>query len=638
VCHAVANDITHQLFTFDKAKLRETLIRLVQNLGDNAQLRSNVLTRSISANRLVHMEAEEMANEREKALREEIKEKSMQQAVLTDSDAHALYRTTHKGVELVEYPHDAPGTSVTDTLIEALPTTTSTSSTSTSSSSSSSSTNQLHEPTDQATADLAGNTEHSRRLSASDDGFKFFSNARSNVDNSAATTKHSLQSVTAATAGSSGGGVTAIGRSLPKPKIDLGSGALNCTTSEPLPMPSLWHGVIDKSPNLESCSAKALHVCGDSSITYIRTDAVLAIKGRMHKEQLMTYLSDLDLSTSVVRVAMIMQPFTATDTPGFEAIFEYFLEKERAAVLDVRLPEFDACVREAYIVPLSRSESMPPWITRNAEVSALLHINHIDKLLLVLVVHKSRIASAAKSSSMSLASPAPIASVSTPIATHSPASSSSSSSLHNSFSDLIGDPSNHTNTNSTPQHYHQQQQQQQHPPPFTSSSSSTTTAPTYPYTQQHLQPHALPPHHQPPRPLYDPFNASSTGDTPSHHQPQQHVAAYNNNNNAQLPMQQHQQYQSSHYQSPAVGDPRQGLYQQQQQQQQQQQHYHQQQPQHLPPPHQQQLHQGYLPQQHYQQNYHHQQQQHRGGTQQQQHQQQHHQQSHHHQSGSNHRY
>ena len=331
-CQQVATAIAHELDKLDNSARRYKHTSLLHNLGANDELRRRVLEREISAARLVAMEPEEMATESERALREEVKEKSMKQAVLTDVGAAQIYCMTHKGVELVERP-DINVVSAVPVVVSASDLTTTDAALADSDSaatddkddkdhvagsgSSSSDNNVSSLAQDASPSSSSGGAQ---RLSSSSSGVKYL----------ASPGVTSLRS-----SGSGGGGddgddlaSSGGGRMLRQQSVLVHSRASEIeldrmiATADPLPLASAWQGCIEKSPNLEECHVKGLHVCGQMTMggaSLLPAGAGLPIKGRMNRDELLQYLNDLDQSNSCARAALFLQPSRPESTINYTA-------------------------------------------------------------------------------------------------------------------------------------------------------------------------------------------------------------------------------------------------------------------------------------------------------------------------------
>ena len=132
----------------------------------------------------------------------------------------------------------------------------------------------------------------------------------------------------------------------------------------------VWEGSIMKSANIQRFNIKASIVYGPDISQLLHNEiSGFNIIGRIDVKRLPKYFDDLDKSNTHKRTVLYLSPMTSADDYGYTAMYQYFIDKQRAAVLEMK-PNQHPRVREVYIVPLSSDTSPPDYLIKSSSSSS----------------------------------------------------------------------------------------------------------------------------------------------------------------------------------------------------------------------------------------------------------------------------
>jgi SPOC domain len=153
------------------------------------------------------------------------------------------------------------------------------------------------------------------------------------------------------------------------------------STSESVP--PIWNGEMTM-PSVAQFSAQARFIGGPHSVTDLLWSTILpsnlAIEGRIPIATTTKYLDAQRSSSSKHVIAIQIEASEDSQKEPFENLYQYFHERQRYGVLQIS----SNVVKDAYLIPLSPNDPIPPQIT--SMDSHDIPLIRTEPLLLVLLI------------------------------------------------------------------------------------------------------------------------------------------------------------------------------------------------------------------------------------------------------------
>jgi hypothetical protein len=160
---------------------------------------------------------------------------------------------------------------------------------------------------------------------------------------------------------------------------------------------------------ISSSDVQAILIGGSDDATTLKWSEILSsvvtVEGRLDKATATKYLVHQRYSQSKMVVAVKLEPQTSGNKSGLDALFDYFMKKDRYGVIK---SGHSGLFRDGYLVPLSTSDTVPEFLDM-MDNKTLPVVRTEPLLLAILVVEKTnagaRRASTSKNSPIAIKQP-----------------------------------------------------------------------------------------------------------------------------------------------------------------------------------------------------------------------------------------